>query len=61
MLLTILLLPCLLKAASTGTSPNPRVVVVSSEVHYLSKLSREEVENDKILEKLTDNDYCSRR
>ena len=59
MLLTILLLPCLLKAASSGTSPNPRVVVVASEVHFWTKLTEAEVESDKILQKLSDKDYCT--
>ncbi|KAH9969289.1 hypothetical protein BGW80DRAFT_1177028 [Lactifluus volemus] len=58
-LLTVLLLPCLLKAASSGLSPNPRVVVLSSDVHYAAKLSEEEVESAKILEKLSDKDYCT--
>jgi len=61
MLLTILLLPCLLKAVSTGTSPNPRVVIVSSEVHYWAKFTKAEVESDKILQKLSDKDYCTSR
>jgi hypothetical protein len=61
MLLTVLLLPCLFKAASSGTSPNPRVVVVSSELHYWSKISKTEVESDKILQKLNDKDYCTSR
>jgi hypothetical protein len=59
MLLTVLLLPCLLKAASSGASPNPRVVIVSSDVHYWAKLSKEEVESDKILQKLSDQNYCT--
>jgi retinol dehydrogenase 12 len=58
-LLTVLLLPCLLKAASSGTSPNPRVVVLSSDVHYWAKLSKEEVESAKILDKLNDKDHCT--
>jgi retinol dehydrogenase 12 len=61
MLLTTLLLPCLLKAASSGTSPNPRVVIVSSDRHYFSKLSKEGVESDKIIEKLSDKNHCTRR
>jgi|SRR5712671_560382 len=60
-LLTVLLLPCLLRAASTGTSPNPRIVIVSSAVHHWVRLSKEEVENDKILQKLSDKDYCTFR
>jgi retinol dehydrogenase-12 len=59
MLLTVLLLPCLLKAASSGTSPNPRVVIVLSDVHYWAKLSKEEVESEKILQKLRDKNYCT--
>ncbi|KAI0300567.1 hypothetical protein B0F90DRAFT_1629757 [Multifurca ochricompacta] len=58
-LLTVLLLPCLLKAASSGTSPNPRVVIVSSDVHYWAKLSKEEFESDKVLSKLSDKEYCT--
>jgi len=58
MLSTILLLPCLLKAASSGTSPNPRVVIVTSDTHYLSKLSEEELESDNILKKLSDKGHC---
>jgi len=61
MLLTVLLLPCLLRAASSGTSPNPRVVIVSSDVHYWAKLSKEEVESEKILQKLSDKDHCTFR
>ena len=61
MLLTILLLPCLLKAVSSGTSPNPRVVVVSSEVHYWAKFTKAEVESDKILQKISDKDHCTSR
>jgi hypothetical protein len=61
MLLTILLLPCLLKAVSSGTSPNPRVVVVSSDLHYRGKLTKAEVESNKILQKISDKDYCTSR
>ena len=58
MLSTILLLPCLLTAASSGTSPNPRVVIVASDTHYLSKLFEEELASGNILKKLSDKDYC---
>jgi len=61
MLLTVLLLPCLLRAAESGTSPNPRVVIVSSDIHYQAKLSKEEVESEKILQKLSDKDHCTFR
>lgn len=61
MLLTILLLPCLLKAVSSGTSPNPRVVIVSSDVHYWAKISKEELESNNTLQKLTDKDHCTYR
>jgi retinol dehydrogenase-12 len=60
-LLTILFLPCLLKAASSGSSPNPRVVIVSSGAHYWAKFSETEVGSDKILEKLSDKTYCTSR
>jgi retinol dehydrogenase 12 len=59
MLLTILLLPCLFKAVSSGTSPNPRVVIVASDVHYWAKFSKAEVESDKILSKLSNKNYCT--
>ncbi|KAF8266228.1 hypothetical protein EI94DRAFT_1586455 [Lactarius quietus] len=58
-LLTTLLLPCLLKAASSGSSPNPRIVIVSSDVHYSASLSKEMAETDKALQKLSDKDYCT--
>jgi len=59
MLLTVLLLPCLLKAASSGSSPNPRVVIVASDAHYSATISKEVAESDKILEKLNNKDYCT--
>jgi NAD(P)-dependent dehydrogenase (short-subunit alcohol dehydrogenase family) len=59
MLLTILLLPCLFKAVSSGTSPNPRVVIVGSDVHYWTKFSETEVESDNILQKLSDENHCT--
>jgi hypothetical protein len=60
-MLTILLLPCLLKAASSGTSPNPRVVIVSSDVHYWTKFSKTELESDKLLYKISDKNHCTYR
>ena len=59
MLLTILLFHCLFKAVSSGTSANPRVVIVSSDVHYLMKVSETEVGSDNILQKLSDKNYCT--
>lgn len=59
MLLTILLLPCLLNAASSGSSPNPRIVIVSSDVHYWANLSKEMADGDKVLQKLSNKDYCT--
>ncbi|KAI9451774.1 hypothetical protein F5148DRAFT_1238224 [Russula earlei] len=61
MLLTVLLFPCLLKAVSSGTSPNPRVVIVSSELHYWAKFSRKEVESERILRVLNDKEHCTFR
>jgi hypothetical protein len=58
---TILLLPCLFKAASSGSSPNPRVVIVSSDMHYWAKFSETEVGSDKILQKLSDKTHCTSR
>ncbi|KAN0130093.1 hypothetical protein V8E53_012038, partial [Lactarius tabidus] len=59
MLLITLLLPCLLKAASSGSSPNPRIVVVSSDLHYSASLSKEMAETDKVLQKLSDKEFCT--
>jgi len=59
-LLTVLLFPCLLRAASS-TSRNPRVVIVSSELHYWAKLTKEEVECDNILRKINDKEHCTSR
>ncbi|KAI9465854.1 hypothetical protein BJY52DRAFT_1112976 [Lactarius psammicola] len=59
MLLTTLLLPCLLKAAVSGSSPNPRIVIVSSDVHYWANLSKEMAESDNALQKLSNKDYCT--
>jgi NAD(P)-dependent dehydrogenase (short-subunit alcohol dehydrogenase family) len=59
MLLTTLLFPCLLKAVSSGTSPNPRVVIVSSEAHFWAKFTKAEVESDKILQKISDKSHCT--
>jgi len=61
MLLIVLLLPYLLKAIPSGTSPNPRVVVVSSDLHHLAKLSKEELESDKLLQRLSDKNHCTSR
>jgi retinol dehydrogenase 12 len=61
MMLTNLLLPCLLKAASSGTSPNPRVVIVSSDVHYWTRFSKTELESDKMLYKISDKNHCTYR
>jgi hypothetical protein len=60
-LLTILLLPCLFKAVSSGSSPNPRVVMVSSDAHYWAKFSETEVGSDKILQKLSDKTHWTFR
>ncbi|KAH9965253.1 hypothetical protein BC827DRAFT_1265279 [Russula dissimulans] len=60
-LLTVLLLPCLLRAASSGISTNPRVVIVSSELHYWANLRKKAVESDNILRKLNDKAHCTFR
>ncbi|KAI0260746.1 hypothetical protein BC834DRAFT_973199 [Gloeopeniophorella convolvens] len=58
-LLTIRLLPCVLKAVSSGSSRNPRVVIVSSDVHYWAKFSQDELASDKILRKISDKEHCT--
>ncbi|KAI0069192.1 short-chain dehydrogenase [Artomyces pyxidatus] len=58
MLLSVLLLPCMLKSA--GPSWRPRAVVVSSEVHYWSTLKPDELASTSLLEKLNNKSYCTR-
>jgi len=57
-LVSFLLLPHLLrtaKAASTTT----RLVIVSSDAHYLAQISKREQDSPKILEKLNGREYCT--
>jgi retinol dehydrogenase 12 len=55
-LLCILLLPKL-KAAATNGNPHPRLVVVSSEVHYFAQIPAQAVSTPNILETLNRKDY----
>ncbi|THH20352.1 hypothetical protein EW146_g961 [Bondarzewia mesenterica] len=58
MLLSLLLLPCMLSSASSS-SPYPRMVIVSSDVHYWANLTKDELASPNILEKLNDSNYCN--
>jgi retinol dehydrogenase 12 len=55
-LLSILLLPRLLKTPKDR--PRPRLVVVSSDVHYYASLAKE-ISSPKILDKLNEKEYCT--
>jgi len=57
-LLSLLLLPHLLKTAKQA-STTPRLVVVSSELHYWATISKKEQESPKILEQLNNEEYCT--
>ena len=46
-------------AAANSDPPFPRLTIVSSDTHYWTDLNSEEMKSDKILEKLSDKDYCS--
>ena len=57
-LLSLLMLPHLLKTTKSS-SITPRLVIVSSEVHYLTNISKIERDSPDILEKLSDKEYCT--
>ncbi|KAJ3570465.1 hypothetical protein NP233_g4385 [Leucocoprinus birnbaumii] len=57
-LLALLLLPCLSKTA-TRFNVKPRIVVVSSSVHYFSKLEDEIFEAPNAFSLLSNEDYCT--
>ena len=62
-MLAVLLLPYLMKTANvTSKEENPtlpRIVVVSSGVHFWVKITDEERESPNILAKLNDPRYCA--
>src|SRR5882762_3792706 len=55
-LLSILLLPCLLKAPKE--LPQPRLVIVSSDNHYHATLEKE-ISSPGILERLNAKEHCT--
>jgi hypothetical protein len=57
-LVSFLLLPHLLRTAK-ASSTTPRLVIVSSDVHYLTQIPKREQDSPKILEKLNDREYCT--
>ncbi|KAJ6580929.1 hypothetical protein B0H19DRAFT_488399 [Mycena capillaripes] len=57
-LLAFLLLPTMLKTA-TQHSTIPRLVVVSSEVHYWIKIEKSVCENPEMLKTLGSSEYCT--
>ncbi|KAI0065468.1 NAD(P)-binding protein [Artomyces pyxidatus] len=57
-LLTILLLPLLLKSAAKSKF-SPRAVIVASDVHYWAKLTPEELASPNLLETLNDKEHCT--
>ncbi|TDL30130.1 NAD(P)-binding protein [Rickenella mellea] len=56
-LLGILLLPFLSK--SPADSVTPRIVIVSSEVHYWAKFDTEVTSSPRMLDKLNSEEYCT--
>jgi retinol dehydrogenase 12 len=59
-LLTILLLPLILKTSELTKSAayRPRIVVTASETHFWVTPSKEELVSPHILEKFNDPEYC---
>jgi len=57
-LVSFLLLPHLLRTAKAA-STTPRLVIVSSDAHYLAQISKREQDSPKILEKLNGREYCT--
>jgi len=57
-LMSILLFPHLLRTAKDASTA-PRLVIVSSEVHYLVNISKELQDCPNILEKLNDKELCT--
>ena len=59
-LLSLLLLPRMIKT-SREYSTTPRLVVVSSEVHFMASLDRHVLESPRVLETIGSKEYCSKR
>jgi len=59
-LLALLLLPRMIQT-SKEYSTTPRLVVVSSEVHFMASLDQHVLESPKILETIGSKEYCSKR
>jgi len=57
-LLSLLLLPHLLKSAQDA-SATPRLIFVSSDVHYWTEISSEAQECPNLLEKIGSQEYCT--
>ena len=57
-LLSLLLLPNLVRAGKTNGTMS-RLVVTSSDTHYWTKLDEEVLRADDILQKLNDKKYCT--
>ncbi|KAJ7459715.1 hypothetical protein FB451DRAFT_1563441 [Mycena latifolia] len=58
-LLSLLLLPCMVRTAREH-STLPRIVVVASEVHYMSTIEKRVLESPNILETLGSAEYCTK-
>lgn len=57
-LLSLLLLPSLVRTANKESTVS-RLVIVSSDMHYLTDFSKEEQASPKILAKLNSKEYCT--
>jgi len=57
MLLSVLLVPSLLRAASVRTESHPRLVIVGSAVHYMAKFPKEILNSPDVLRKLNEPEF----
>lgn len=57
-LLSLLLLPRMEKTGRQFNS-RPRVVIVSSEMHFFAKIKQDVITRPKILDRLSEKEYCT--
>jgi hypothetical protein len=58
--MAILLLPLMVKTAQQRNT-QPRLSIVSSDVHYWVSLKPDVIKSPKILEKLSSKEYCTKK
>ncbi|KAF9020270.1 short-chain dehydrogenase [Hymenopellis radicata] len=57
-LLALRLLPCMKRTAQEHAT-NPRIVVVSSDIHHRARVCEVEINSEHLLEMLSSKEYCS--